>query len=498
MSENIKVVIRFRPHNKKEEGKDSENFRLNIDTERGVINITEKEPHQFIFDTVFDANTSQQTVFDTVAKNAIEWVCQGYNATIFAYGCTSSGKTHTLFGNKNDWGIIPRTCKALFEAINASEDVVDAKMTCSFLEIYREHIRDLLDTSKDFEASNIKIRQSTAKGVYVQGLIEKFVYTPDDIMSTIKDGMNQRSTASTSLNDVSSRSHAAVTLTLNQVLTDGSETTSKLNLIDLAGSENVGRSEAQGTTLLEAQTINKSLSSLGNVICALTENGREHIPYRDSKLTYLLQDSLGGNSKTILIATASPSSMCYSETISTLKFAQRAKLIKNAPKVNKNESNTNLIKTIEALNKKIKELEGKCTDSQVIIQAVECAHKEGIPEQVALFKSKNERLEKKIKDMEDEVKNEEERYCILKDIFEKQRTLARTTAKELCKERIKNSVLVNELDLYKNLLDSLKTSINKPEVLALMVEKAEIAKGTKTITDESGFIDVEVESPREI
>lgn len=498
MSENIKVVIRIRPHNKKEDGKDPESFKLEVDTKNGVINISdkEKETHQFIFDTVFDGISTQETVFNTVAKNAIEWVSQGYNATIFAYGCTSSGKSFTLFGQEKDPGIIPRTCKVLFDSISKNDDMVEVKIKCSFLEIYREHIRDLLSNSKEYDPE-IRIRQNRISGVYIQGLIEKFVRTPEEILTSIKEGMLQRTTASTSLNSESSRSHAVVTLTVNQVLKDGSEIISKLNLIDLAGSENVGRSEAQGTTLIEAQTINRSLSCLGNVIFALTEKGREHIPYRDSKLTYLLQDSLGGNSKTILIATASPSGLCYSETVNTLKFAQRTKLIKNIPKVNKNDSNVNLTKTIELLNKKIQELESKCSDNQVIIQAIECAHAQGIPEQVALLKSKNERLEKKIKNIEEEKRNDEDRYCVLKDIFEKQRNLAKNTAKDLWKEKIKSFVIINELEQHRNLLNTFKNNTSKPEVLAMLVDKASIAKGSVPIIEENGFIDIELESPRE-
>jgi kinesin family protein 5 len=176
-------------------------------------------------------------------------------------------------------------------------------------------------------------------------------------MSVIKEGAAQRTTASTNLNNTSSRSHAVLTITLTQKLQDGSELTSKMHLVDLAGSENVGRSEVTGTTLAETQAINKSLSCLGNVIFALTEKGREHIPYRDSKLTFLLQDSLGGNSKTCIVCTATPSVTCYSETVNTLKFAKRAKEIRNIPKLNRSDSPVNLQRIIEQLQKRISELE---------------------------------------------------------------------------------------------------------------------------------------------
>jgi kinesin family protein 5 len=266
-----------------------------------------------------------------------------------------------MFGGKDDKkGIIPRSCETLFQTLKNNENISSYTLKCSFIEIYCEKIRDLLDTDKDTDS--LKLRNDTNKGIYIQGLIEKFVYSSQDILQTIENGTNKRTIASTSLNSVSSRSHAVLTLKLNQVMTDGTEMFSKLHLIDLAGSENVSKSEVQGISLLEAQMINKSLSCLSNVIFALTEKGRDHIPYRDSKLTFLLQDSLGGNSRTILIATASPSISSYSETLNTLKFARRTKEIKNIPKINKNESVKDLTKIIDELRKKLFEYENKTND----------------------------------------------------------------------------------------------------------------------------------------
>jgi len=473
-SENVKVVLRFRPLNKKEEGKDSKDFKLKVNKKQGVIDIGQASSnHQFIFDYVFDGQSSQTDIFATVAHKAVEWVCQGYNATIFVYGATSSGKTHTLFGNvdnKDQKGIIPRCCDLVFETINKSENVVEADMKCSFLEIYREHIRDLLSDNNDFNP-DLRIRQSP-QGIYVQGLLSEFVYTPADIMQKIKKGTKQRVTASTSLNDQSSRSHAVLTLSLKQTLSDKTILQSKLNLIDLAGSENVGRSEVQGINLAEAQTINKSLSCLGNVIYALTEKGRDHIPYRDSKLTYILQDSLGGNSRTILIATASPSSLCYSETLSTLRFAKRSKDIKNLPKVNKDQSSAELLRIIDELQKRIAELESKCEDSQVIIQAVEQAHSDN--KEVTLLRTRCQRLEKRIEFLQEEQKNFNQRLDQWKEFFNKQRELARNTAKELYKERIKNFMLLAELDQFRFHFDAFKQAMNDVTVLRMLVQRAKI------------------------
>jgi kinesin family protein 5 len=407
MHENIQVAIRFRPISKKE----TCDYTLEIDEKQNIVEITEsgeKEPGRFSFDHVFHSKTSQESIFNNVAKNAIHWVCQGYNATIFAYGTTGSGKTFTMFGDEKNKGIIPRSCETIFSIINSKDEVIEANMKCSFLEIYREQIKDLLYNGNNGES--LKLRQHPTKGVYVQGLVEKYVYSAEDILNTIKEGSLQRTIACTALNNASSRSHAVLTLIIQQKMTDGSEIVSKLHLIDLAGAENVSKSEVQGLNLTEAQNINKSLSCLGNVICALTEKGREHIPYRDSKLTYLLQDSIGGNSKTILIATASA---VYSDTINTLKFAKRAKEIKNIPKINKNESIAVLLQTISNLHKKIALLESKIPEK--------------LPE---------------------------------KELFT-----------QLYTERVKNYRLSQQLERYNLFYQLLKDTVHSPKILVHLIEK---------------------------
>lgn len=404
----------------------------------------------------------------------------------------NSGKSYTMFGkhdSKVEQGIIPRACENLFQP--NSNDVLETNIKCSFLEIYRENIKDLLDKTK----KNIKIRCDPLKGVYVQGIVEKYVYNKEEILDTIKEGTTQRTIASTALNSVSSRSHAVFTLTIIQKLIDQSEIISKLHLIDLAGSENVAKSEVQGISLSEAQTINKSLSSLGNVINALTEKGREHIPYRDSKLTYLLQDSLGGNAKTILIATVSPSMLSYSETINTLKFAKRAKEIKNIPKINKNESVANLLQIVEKLNSKIVELENKCQDSEAIIQAVQQAESDN--KQLILSKTKCERLERKILFMEDENKRNIERIGELKQLFRKQRELARKVSKDLYKERIKNYSLGTEIEQLRFFYNSIQESINTPEILPHIINRTKIGVNVyvDNLEDDEQIEVIEIDSP---
>jgi len=458
--EHIKVVIRFRPFNSKENKTIGEFLDIKPEENSVIIKDNNNSYLQFYFDNVFDILTTQEEVFNNIAKNAIDWVVQGYNSSIFSYGPTSSGKTFTMFGENSNPGIIPRSCKYIFSSLKETE----FNIKCSFLEIYREKIRDLLDSSTN--TNELKIRQHTTKGIYVQGIKEKLVYNPDEIMNYIHEGMNQRITSSTALNNVSSRSHAILTITITQTLADGSEMISKLNMIDLAGSENVSKSEVQGINLLEAQTINKSLSSLGNVIYALTEKGREHIPYRDSKLTFLLQHSLGGNSKTIIIGTASPSKNCVYETIETMKFIKRAKNLGNSPKINKNESIESLLKTIETLKKRIKELEQGYEDTQKIIKT------ENTNKETEFYKIKCQRYESKIKILAIEFENELERSKRIREIFDKQRELSQKTARDLCKEKMKSFSINNELIQYKSLYNTLKDC--KPDLYESIINKTKI------------------------
>lgn len=456
--ENIKVAVRFRPFNKKES--DTDKY---IDIENNNINITTPEKSSFTFDYVFDGSSTQEEVYNKTSKLAIELVCQGYNATIFTYGNTGSGKSFSMFGHENNKyelrGIIPRACDDIFNIINNNENKVESRIKCSFLEIYQERIRDLLIPKKGYDP-NLKIRNTVSKGVYVQGLVEKFVYCSDDILNIIKEGATQRSVASTSLNSVSSRSHSVLTIFITQVLADGSEIDSKVHLIDLAGSENVGKSEVQGINLSEAKMINKSLSSLGNVINALTEQGREHIPYRDSKLTHLLQDSLGGNSKTIVICTASPSNLSSTETLSTLKFAKRVKEIKNIPKINKNESVTNLLKTIETLNKKVVEYEA-------IIKAIEENENDG--DEVILLRTRNEILENRIEMVESQLSKEKEINTKLEEVLDRQKDITFKLYRKYMGEKTTLNRLETELNHYKYFYNNIKDA--KPEIIPLILER---------------------------
>ena len=325
--------------------------------------------HRFTFDSIFDMDSLQEDVYNITAKQAVQSVLEGYNSTIFCYGQTGTGKTYTMEGftyesqNPNR-GIIQRTIQDIFNYIETtSNENTKFIIRASFLQIYNENISDLLKPDK----KNLQIREDKKKGIYVDLLSEWAVRTPLDLYALLKRGGNLRATSATYMNDVSSRSHAVFVITVEQMTTElneGNKTqikVGKLNLVDLAGSERIRITGTTGQQLEESKKINKSLSCLGNVINALTDKkGKSYIPYRDSKLTRLLQDSLGGNCKTTMIAMISPSQDAFSESLSTLYFAQRAKKIKNRPIINEDVNNRALIRKYENELKNLKnELELK-------------------------------------------------------------------------------------------------------------------------------------------
>lgn len=544
--ENVRVVARFRPVSEREVSLheiQGEEYSLLIDEKQKVIGMRRlitggksktivsaprEESHNFIFDKVFGPECTQQRVFEEVARDVVSWIAEGYNSTIFAYGQTGSGKTYTMFGAENgDWklrGIVPRSVEQLFQEIAENSEIEEVTIKCSFLEIYKENIRDLLrpptKNNKSYEVEfhpNLRIRQSSDKGTYVQGLIEKYVYSPQDVFDLIKAGEKNRVTSETKMNEVSSRSHAVLTITVTENWRDGSVRLGKLNLVDLAGSENVNKSQATGETLAEAQKINKSLSALGNVIYALTEHSREHVPYRDSKLTYLLQDSLGGNTKTVLLVTCSPHETNYSETLSTLKFAKRAKDIQNNPSINKQESVAQLRGIVAHLEGELQEREAAISEMNQILGTFGVERDENgqfrVPKdsntgtadakelnmykaQVVRLSKKLEKAEKKIEKLEKLRKKENLYYQQLKELFNKQRDLAFALSEKLRQRDQTILFLTQELEEYNefqatleqavaanpglfasmgNVFHSRKTSQNlrRPSVIEIMKQQAE-------------------------
>ncbi|XP_062853843.1 kinesin heavy chain-like [Trichomycterus rosablanca] len=325
----VRVLCRFRPLN-------------NSEINRGDKYIPKFKGHDtvviggkpYIFDRVLTPNTTQEHMYESCAKDTVRDVLSGYNGTIFTYGQTSSGKTHTMEGSLHEpqlMGIIPRIAHDVFDHIYSIEENLEFHIKVSYFEIYLEKIRDLLDVSK----TNLTVHEDKNRVPYVKGCTERFVSSPDEVMDVIKEGKANRHVAVTNMNEHSSRSHSIFLISIKQEHLDTAQKlTGKLYLVDLAGSEKVSKTGAAGAVLDEAKTINKSLSALGNVISALAEGSKSHVPYRDSKMTRILQDSLGGNCRTTIIICCSPSVFNEAETRSTLLFGQRAKIIRNTVCVN--------------------------------------------------------------------------------------------------------------------------------------------------------------------
>lgn len=343
------------------------------------------DERQFTFDFVYDDNSPsvpssllQRRVYDDLGQLIVTNALDGYNCSLLAYGQTSSGKSYSMMGGADDdtQGLIPRICSALFHHISStpsrtpSGDAVLRKVECSYVEIYSEKIRDLLDPRK----KSLKVREHPKTGPYVDGATSCAVSDVDELMALMTSGNAERTIASTNLNVESSRSHAVFSLQLTTTTMDeatqlSSDVVSKIQLVDLAGSERVEQSGATGVRLKEANHINKSLTTLGRVVQALATRSEatakaasfgtmaarksvvrrdeSFIPFRDSVLTWLLKESLGGNSKTIMLATLSPSDLNFDETLSTLRYASRAKSIVNRAVVNE-DPNAELIRSLKA------------------------------------------------------------------------------------------------------------------------------------------------------
>uniref|UniRef100_A0A7N6A8Q1 Kinesin motor domain-containing protein n=1 Tax=Anabas testudineus TaxID=64144 RepID=A0A7N6A8Q1_ANATE len=313
---------------------------------------------------------SQEKVFKDLGSDVLKAAFEGYNACVFAYGQTGSGKSYTMMGAPGDAGLIPRICEGLFSRISEATrwDEASFRTEVSYLEIYNERVRDLL-RRKSTQTYNLRVREHPKDGPYVEDLSKHLVQNYSDVEELMEAGNINRTTASTGMNDVSSRSHAIFTINFTQAKFDAempSETVSKIHLVDLAGSERADATGATGVRLKEGGNINKSLVTLGNVISSLADMTQDgvntnlkkksvFVPYRDSVLTWLLKDSLGGNSKTIMIATISPADVNYGETLSTLRYANRAKNIINKPTINE-DANVRLIRELRAEIARLKAL----------------------------------------------------------------------------------------------------------------------------------------------
>ncbi|XAR60517.1 Plus-end-directed kinesin ATPase [Bertholletia excelsa] len=362
---NVQVIVRCRPLSEDEMRLHTPVVISCYENRREVSaiqNIANKQiDRTFLFDKVFGPTSQQKDLYEQAVCPIVFEVLEGYNCTIFAYGQTGTGKTYTMEGGgrkkngefPNDAGVIPRAVRQIFDILEAQNAEYSMKVT--FLELYNEEITDLLapeETTKyidDKSKKPIALMEDGKGGVFVRGLEEEIVCTANEIYKILEKGSAKRRTAETLLNKQSSRSHSifSITIHIKESTPEGEEMIKcgKLNLVDLAGSENISRSGAREGRAREAGEINKSLLTLGRVINALVEHSG-HVPYRDSKLTRLLRDSLGGKTKTCIIATISPSIHCLEETLSTLDYAHRAKNIKNKPEINQKMMKSALIKDL--------------------------------------------------------------------------------------------------------------------------------------------------------
>uniref|UniRef100_A0A8C8MG18 Kinesin-like protein n=2 Tax=Oncorhynchus tshawytscha TaxID=74940 RepID=A0A8C8MG18_ONCTS len=341
--ESVKVVVRCRPMNEKERAANFERV-VQVDVKLGQVAVrnprgaaAHEHPKVFTFDSVYDWNSKQVDLYDETFRPLVDSVLLGFNGTIFAYGQTGTGKTYTMEGVRNDperRGVIPNSFEHVFTHISRSQNQ-QYLVRASYLEIYQEEIRDLL--SKD-QSRRLELKERPDTGVYVKDLSSFVTKSVREIEHVMNVGNQNRSVGSTNMNEHSSRSHAIflITVECSELGVDGENhiRVGKLNLVDLAGSERQTKTGAQGERLKEATKINLSLSALGNVISALVDGRSTHIPYRDSKLTRLLQDSLGGNARTVMVANIGPASYNVEETLTTLRYSNRAKNIKNKPRVN--------------------------------------------------------------------------------------------------------------------------------------------------------------------
>jgi kinesin family protein 3/17 len=421
--ERVKVVVRKRPLSA-EEREAGESNTVSVDQSASDLLLWnpkaegKEQPRRFTYDQVFDSDSQQYSVFDSITRPILDSCIEGYNGellpafltvpclamllpssfrtsptpassflfatmlafvarwpvidcvptafagTIFAYGQTGTGKTFTMEGKNNPpelRGIIPTIFKYIFRYIGTSSKAY--VITASFLEIYNEEIRDLLSKNQRQE---LELREDPDRGPYVKGLLHREIKSVDDFSEVLATGTKNRSVRATLMNQDSSRSHSIFSIRIE--VSDpgsndcnGSLTAGKLNLVDLAGSERQSKSRSTGDRLKEATKINLSLSALGNVISSLSDGKAQHIPYRDSKLTRLLQDSLGGNCKTVMIANIGPAASNYDETLSTLRYASRAKAIKNKPTRNEDPKDAKLREFQEEIERLKKQISGSST-----------------------------------------------------------------------------------------------------------------------------------------
>ncbi|XP_035742854.1 kinesin-like protein Klp61F [Vespa mandarinia] len=513
-NQHIQVFVRVRPINNAERLGKSVSV-VEVPSNKDVIireRPQDKLSKKFTFDKVFGPLSKQIDVYKAVVSPLLEEVLAGYNCTVFAYGQTGTGKTFTMEGVSNDpalhWqsdttaGIIPRTLSHLFDELRLLE-AQEYTVRISFLELYNEELFDLLSPNDD--ASKIRLYEDTSRkgAVIIHGLEEVTVHNKSEVYKILEKGSEKRQTAVTLMNAQSSRSHTvfSITVHIKENTVDGEELlkTGKLNLVDLAGSENVGRSGAVDRRAREAGNINQSLLTLGRVITALVERA-PHIPYRESKLTRLLQESLGGRTKTSIIATISPASINLEETLSTLDYAHRAKNITNRPEINQKLSKKALLKEYtEEIERLRRDLLATRERNGVYLA------QENYNEMQSLIDYQGREIEEKInhiKALEETMQNKEklfndlqvEHYVQTNKLQEVENNLASTTnvlkstknhLKMTRQERDEQKYLVeNHVSTEKILLSQAKTLLNVADTASTDTYKLHDKIGRKTKVEE--------------
>ena len=494
-----------------------------VDQECGQITLKhdEKGVRTFTFDKVFATDCTQESIYNKTAHHIVESVMEGYNGTIFAYGQTGTGKTFTMEGNiqdKQHRGIIPRTFDQVFTNITC-HDRRQYLVRVSFIEIYNDSIQDLLNQN---DSTKLELKEHPERGVFINNLTEKQVHNVSEIMVYLENGKKQRHTGETKMNRDSSRSHSIFTIIIESYQTETNDVAGdanidgdgnnkqdddnnhirvgKLHLVDLAGSERQSKTQATGARFNEAININLSLSALGNVINSLTQKKKlSHIPYRDSKLTRILQDSLGGNAKTSMIANIGPANYNYDETMSTLRFASRAKKIENKPKINEDPKDALLRdykQQILQLRQKLDNMSGDSNSNSntnstqsltnenpkniIVIEKIieQKIHKKGIShEKVEQIKRKQEKekklLEKKLarekKEWENATRQHLESKAINEDKLHKKFALIE-------KKRQQRQVIKSKLDeIQSNLMQGNKLlDVAKQQKIDLSLKKQQL------------------------
>ncbi|KAM4775464.1 kinesin-like protein KIF11 isoform 2-T2 [Cyanocitta cristata] len=444
---NIQVVVRCRPFNASELRAssyavvDCDQARKEVSVRTGGV--TDKSSRKtYTFDMVFGAQAKQIDVYRSVVCPILDEVIMGYNCTVFAYGQTGTGKTFTMEGERSPneeytWeedplaGIIPRTLHQIFEKL--TENGTEFSVKVSLLEIYNEELFDLLNPTPDVgERLQMFDDPRNKRGVIIKGLEEVTVHNKNQVYQILERGAAKRTTAATYMNAYSSRSHSvfSITIHMKETTVDGEELVKigKLNLVDLAGSENIGRSGAVDKRAREAGNINQSLLTLGRVITALVERA-PHIPYRESKLTRILQDSLGGRTKTSIIATVSPASVNLEETLSTLEYAHRAKNIMNKPEVNQKLTKKALIKEYTEEIERLKRDLAAAREKNGVYISLE--NYEALNGKLTVQEEQITEYIDKISVMEEEVKRVTELFRVSKNELEQCKTDLQIKEKEL-------------------------------------------------------------------